>query len=92
LRSPGQILAAARIRYIYRRLIAHSRKLGVERPSSVTPLEFLGPLSAIFPTNQTEVELITAAYVRVRYGEYPETVHEVEEVQRAWDALRQHRK
>jgi hypothetical protein len=92
LRSPGQLLAAARIRYIYRRLIALSRKRGVERAPSITPLEFIPHLSAIFPADQASVELITAAYVRIRYGEYPETLREVEEVQRAWDALRQHKK
>jgi hypothetical protein len=92
LRSPGQILAAARIRYIYRRLIALSLKHGVERSPSVTPLEFIPQLSAIFPGETAAVELITAAYTRIRYGEYPETIREVEEVQRAWDAVRQHRK
>jgi hypothetical protein len=88
LRSPGQILAAARIRQIYRQLITHSRKHGVERPPSLTPLEFIPHLAPLFPEDQAGLELITGAYLRVRYGEYPETLREVEVVQRTWDSMR----
>jgi hypothetical protein len=88
LRKPGQILAAARIRQIYRQLTALARKRGIERPPSITPLEFIPQLAQIFPTDQPGLELITAAYLRVRYGEYPETLREVENVQRAWDTIR----
>ena len=36
-----------------------------------------------------DLALITGAYVRVRYGEYPESGEEVEAVIRAWRAVRQ---
>jgi hypothetical protein len=88
LRRPGQVLAAARIRFIYRSMIALSRKRGVERHPALTPLEFVPRLVSVFPTDPDAVEKITTAYVRVRYGEYPETLDEVEHVQRAWDAIR----
>jgi hypothetical protein len=92
LRSPVQVLAAARIRFIYRRLIALSRQRGADRPPASTPLEFLPQLCATFPAQPEAVELITAAYVRIRYGEYPETLQDVDQVQRAWDAIRKHPK
>lgn len=88
LRRPGQIFAAARIRFIYRQLIARARKLGVERPPSATPLEFIPALAVVFDHHEEHIEAITSAYVHVRYGEYPETMREVETVQRAWDAIR----
>jgi len=88
LRSAGQWFAAARIRRIYRQLMALSQKLGAGRPPSLTPLEFLPRLEELFPTEQESLGLITSAYVKVRYGEYPETLQEVEEVQRAWHRIR----
>jgi hypothetical protein len=91
LRTPGQLLAAARIRFIYRRLIALSQKRGIERHPAITPLEFLPRLSTLFPAQQDEVELITHAYVRIRYGEYPETLDEVNQVQRAWNTIRSYK-
>lgn len=88
LRHPGQVLAAARIRFIYRSMISLSRKRGVDRHPALTPLEFIPRLASVFPKEPEAVETITAAYVRVRYGEYPETLQEVAAVQRAWDAIR----
>jgi Na+-transporting methylmalonyl-CoA/oxaloacetate decarboxylase gamma subunit len=88
LRSPAQMLAAARIRSIYRQMMALSEKMGAPRPASITPLEFLPRLETLFPEEQAGVDRITQAYVKVRYGEYPETMQEVEEVQAAWDSLR----
>lgn len=88
LRTPGQMLAAARIRQIYRQLMALSQKLGTPRPASVTPLEFTPRLALLFPDHLDELEEITGAYVRVRYGEYPETMAEVESVQAAWERVR----
>ncbi len=87
-RSPGQLFAAARIRRIYRQLMALSQKHGAGRLPSQTPLEFLPRLEELFPAGQEDLSLITSAYVKVRYGEYPETLSEVGDVQRAWDRIR----
>lgn len=88
LRSPVQILAAARIRQIYKLMMLLCQKLGDPRPPSSTPLEFLPHLESLFPEEQTGARTITAAYVKVRYGEYPETRGEVEAVEEAWRRLK----
>ena len=85
-RRPGQLLAAARIRYIYRQLTVLSKKRGVERPASTTPLEFLPVLAGLFPAE--DAALITREYLKIRYGEYPETRQEVEAVEMAWKRIR----
>jgi hypothetical protein len=88
LRSPAKMLAAARIRRIYRQLMKLSQKMGAERPPSSTPIEFLPRLESLLPEQQASLERITAAYVKVRYGEYPETMQEVDAVEAAWESVR----
>lgn len=88
LRHTRRMLAAARIRRIYAHLMDLSAKLDQPRPSSKTPLEFLPNLEGIFPTLLIELETITNAYLRVRYGELPETHQEVAEVESAWKRVR----
>ncbi len=87
--SPGQLVAAMRIRQIYRQMMALSQQLGAARPPACTPLEFLPQLERLFPNSSGEVNRITQAYLKVRYGQYPESSQEVEEVQNAWKAIRQ---
>ena len=57
------------------------------RPEGMTPLEFLPALSDIFTARRDDLELITQAYVRVRYGELPETQGEVDAIQSAWQRI-----
>lgn len=85
---PAQILAAARIRHIYRQLMALSKKMGLERPASITPLEFLPSLVGLLPGEEAGLGEITGAYMKVRYGEYPETRQEVESVEAAWKRVK----
>jgi len=63
-------------------------RLGKPRLPMETPLEFLPKLEALFQGHESQARLITRAYVRVRYGEYPEALEEVREVQRAWEVLK----
>jgi hypothetical protein len=88
----GNLLAATRIRWIYAQLMRLSSELGRPRLPSVTPREFLPHLGSIFPEDQDFLASITEAYIKVRYGEYPETSSEVEEVVQGWDELREHAK
>jgi hypothetical protein len=83
-RRPGQLLAAARVRRIYWNLMRLSSRLGSPRPESLTPLEFLPTLASLFPDLKDDLADITAAYLRVRYGELSETLQEVELVEAAW--------
>ena len=88
LRDARRMLAAARIRRIYAHLMDLSAKLDQPRPPSSTPLEFMPNLVSIFPTLSMELGAITDAYLRVRYGELPETNQEVEIVETAWRRVR----
>jgi hypothetical protein len=89
--NPRRLLAAAQVRRIYALLMDLCEKLGHARPAALTPLEFLPTLRQIFPEGVTQVSLITNAYVRVRYGELPETDTEVKELRQAWNWLKNHK-
>jgi hypothetical protein len=89
LRSPVHLLAAARIRQIYRQLMRLTKKMGVERPPSRTPLEFLQDMARLFPGEENSLNLITQSYLKVRYGEYLESRNEVASVEIAWKRIRQ---
>jgi len=80
-------LAAARIRSIYARLLKLGRRLGTPRLASTTPLEYLPLLEGYFPSLTSDLEVITQAYLQVRYGELPESVEEVQKVEDAWDRI-----
>lgn len=84
----ARLIAAARIRIIYTRLLRLSARLGEPRGPAVTPIEFMGSLEKIFPATRDELEIITHAYLRVRYGELPETRQQVEDVESAWSLVR----
>ncbi len=88
LKSGGRILAAARIRRIYTQLMDLCEKMKNPRPASRTPREFLPVLESLFPGYSTELQIITDAYQRVRYGRYPETRQEVDVVEKAWQQIR----
>jgi hypothetical protein len=83
-----RLMAAARIRRIYSQLLDLSKDLGALRPASKTPLEFLNVLEMVFPGLSEDLQIITDAYIRVRYGEYPETQQQVDAVEKAWLRVR----
>lgn len=87
LRYGQRLLAAARIRRIYAELMDLSEDLNAPRAEAQTPLEFLPTLINVFPGLEIELNTITQAYLRVRYGELPETRAEVVEVETAWDRI-----
>jgi hypothetical protein len=88
--NPRRLLAAARVRRIYAQLMDLCEKLGHGRPAALTPLEFLPTLKQVFPEGKSQVGLITHAYLKVRYGELPETDAEVKEIRQAWNWLKAH--
>jgi hypothetical protein len=77
-------LAAARVRRIYQELLDLCETHHLPRPLAHTPLEFLPEMIKLFPGSADDLSVITQAYVRVRYGEYPESREEVEAVEAAW--------
>jgi hypothetical protein len=79
--------AAASIRRIYRQMCSAAASYGYARLPTETPFEYLASLSRAWPANTRESELITEAYVQVRYGEIPETKDELEAIAAAWKLL-----
>ncbi len=81
-------LAAARIRDVYRRLMLLCERLKSPRPPAITPLEFLPQMEDLFPECADELQQITHAYLKVRYGELPESREEVAAIMDAWSKIR----
>jgi hypothetical protein len=84
LRPAQRRMAAARIRQIYQDLMDLCAARKMPRQPACTPLEFLPEMAKIFPEGRDDLGVITQAYIRVRYGEYPESVEEVDAVEVAW--------
>ncbi len=87
LRPIRRAVVAARIRRIYALLLELCAQLGRPRLPSKTPLEYLPEMGELFSALIADLELITQAYVRVRYGEIPETAGEIEAVEAAWKRI-----
>jgi hypothetical protein len=81
-------LAAARIRRIYQQLMGYCLKLDNPRLPAFTPLEFLPQLIHLFPEYPDQLTLLTETYLRVRYGEVPETLEEMKMIVLAWSGIK----
>jgi hypothetical protein len=79
--------AAASIRRVYRDMGRAADASGYPRALSETPYEYQKALNEVWPHNQSDSYLITQAYVRIRYGEFPETKAELDEILAAWQRL-----
>lgn len=86
-RPANRLLVAARIRQIYAQLMELCEDLNQPRPSARTPFEFLPGLKELFPGNIQDLEQITLAYVKVRYGELPESQVEMDALETAWERV-----
>lgn len=78
------LFAALTVRRAYAQMAAMASKRGFPRAVSETPYEYRSALHEAFPTADDDVALITEAFVKVRYGEVPETA---EALQAVVDAL-----
>lgn len=83
----SQWRAAASVRRIYHRMCNAAGSAGCPRPDAATPYEYIPSLLSLWPEYAAEVRLISEAYVRIRYGEYPESREELAEIQSAWRTL-----
>jgi hypothetical protein len=88
LRVSRRLLAAARIRRIYAYMMELVASLDHPRHEAQTPIEYLSTLISLFPGQESDVRLITDAYNRVRYGQFPETHRELVRVEDAWRRVR----
>lgn len=86
-RPAQRMLVAARIRRIYSQLLELCAELDQPRLPQQTPNEFLPELGELFPAKSAEIQTITQAYVRVRYGELPEDDREMDAIENAWSQI-----
>lgn len=82
-----RLLDALTIRRLYARLIANASERGYPRDPSRTPFEYQDKLRAAFPGFDTEIGLVTQAYVNVHYGELPDSPDSLAAVQRAVERM-----
>jgi hypothetical protein len=85
----GQLSTAIVIRRLYGRLLSMAKEHGRPRHPWETPLEFKDELAQLFPGTVPEIETLTEAYIRVRYGEIPETSDLVSGVRSAWQRIQE---
>ena len=78
---------AASIRRIYGDMCRAAAAAGYPRGPAETPYEYLETIYSVWPDNQSDTALITEAYIRVRYGEIPETENELQAIRSAWQEL-----
>lgn len=79
--------AAASVRRIYKQMCRTAGAAGYPRLGTETPYEYLPTLTRVWAYNAAETQIITEAFVRVRYGEAPETEEELEVIRAAWRQL-----
>ncbi len=79
--------AAASIRRIYENMCRAAAAAGYPRLEAETPYEYLEALARTWPANTADSRLITEAFIRVRYGEFPETQAELDAIRAAWRQL-----
>lgn len=83
------MLTKARIRRMYSHFLVLCEDIDVPRKESETPLEFVDIASARLKERNEDIELLTNAYIKVRYGEIPETDADVENIQEAWKRIQE---
>lgn len=79
--------AALSIRRIYQQMCRAAEGAGYPRPEFQTPYEYLPALAEVWPENTADSRLITNAFVKVRYGEVPESREELDAIRAAWRQL-----
>ena len=72
----------------YRRMQRLAALLGFRAPSSQTALEYSHSLSTLIPEARSEVELVTRAYVRHRYGGVRPDSAEAPGLANAWSRIK----
>lgn len=78
---------ATSIRHLYRQMCKTAAEYGYPRAESETPYEYQQTLHSAWPENTIQVNLLTEAYIRVHYGEFPEDPDELTNLKAAWKTL-----
>ena len=82
------LFAALTVRRAYARMVRLAARRGYPRAVSQTPYEFRAVLWEAFPALQDEVTILTEAYVRVHYGEAPESADALRTVTEALERFK----
>jgi len=86
--GPGmRLYAAVSIRKIYANMTRLAARQGFPRQLAQTPYEYLPTLGLAFPACQAEAIAITEAYVKVRYGEVPESIEDLQRIREYWQKI-----
>jgi hypothetical protein len=91
LRRPGRargLYHALLVRRVYAQLLEWAASKGRPRKPAETPLEFGAALAGIWPPLRQDLDVITRAYLEVRYGEAPERADVVNGVLASWERVR----
>ncbi len=76
------------LRYFYLSTVRRASERGVEREGSETPLEYAQDLKENWPDSETDVELLTDAFLQARYSAEPIDKQDVNPVKQHWKRLR----
>jgi hypothetical protein len=84
----SRLLSAITIRRIYANLVRLATRAGYPRLQSQTPFEYRETLREVFPGRESDVALITDAYVNAHYGQLPDRREELEQIRECWERIR----
>jgi len=88
--GPGiRLYAAVSIRKIYANMARLAERQGFPRQPAQTPYEYLPALGLAFPDCQLEAVAITEAYVKVHYGEVPESIRDLQRIRECWQQIQE---
>src|SRR5690606_1948938 len=82
-----QLLDAISVENIYANLVRLARQRGYPRRPSQPPEHFLPTLALAFPGHDERLARITAAYLRIHYGEQPITAGEMDQLRADYAAV-----
>jgi hypothetical protein len=86
-----QLLAAISVQNIYANLCRLARGRGLPRHPAQPPDDYLPVLAQAFPDQEEALSRITAAYMRVHYGEQPVTTAELAQLRQDYNQVRKSR-
>lgn len=84
LRRLLQLRGVSSVRAIYANLLMLMAAANHPRRAGQTPYEFEPTVDEVLPAREAEIHIITAAYVRARYGGLEPSDEELRKLRRAW--------
>lgn len=85
----GRLLAAVSVQNIYANLCRLASQRGHPRPPAQPPDDYLPTLRRTFPGHDAALARITAAYMRVHYGDHPVSMAELSGLRDDYRAVRE---